>query len=210
MKRICLGLLMAVAAVTCSAQKTTNVVHLKNGDILRGTIVEMIPEQNTRIRTLEGSSVTFPTSQMELVTSEASPLASNGLKRGYVGMCEASMGACIDEEQTSLALTSVHGFQFNPHIFLGGGVMVDIPDSMFPVFAVARFLMNRRFAPMADIRIGYDISNNGIYCSPSLGVRMQVGKQRRFALTPAFTINSVSDGIDDGHYNVGLRLGFEW
>ena len=76
------------------------------------------------------------------------------------------------------------GYQFNPWLFVGGGVSVEqfVKDnSIFsaPAFAHVRTdLKFRRFTPFADVRIGYNFANyGGIYFSPSIGYRINWGRR---------------------------------
>lgn len=47
-----------------------DVVYLKNGSIIRGVIIEQIPEQSVKIRTADGSVFVYQMSEVEKITKE--------------------------------------------------------------------------------------------------------------------------------------------
>jgi len=72
MKKISLLLcLMCLCAFTIKAQQNyEDVVFLKNGSIIRGTIVEQIPNQSLKIKTKDGSVFVYNISEVEKMTKE--------------------------------------------------------------------------------------------------------------------------------------------
>lgn len=57
----------------CLAQKTQqDVVYLKNGGIMRGTIIEMIPEKSVKLQTSDGNVHVFEMGEIERITKEES------------------------------------------------------------------------------------------------------------------------------------------
>ena len=65
-----LGLL--VSAASCFGQSSTDdVVYLKNGSIIRGTIIEQVPNKSIKIQTQDGNVFVYEISQVEKITKEA-------------------------------------------------------------------------------------------------------------------------------------------
>ena len=63
----------APAAMT---QETKDVLYLKNGSIIKGTIVEMIPDSTIRIQTADGSLFVYSMREVEKVLKEEVPTIS--------------------------------------------------------------------------------------------------------------------------------------
>ena len=53
------------------------VLHLKNGSIIRGVIIEQIPNQQVKIKTRDGSVFVYPYSDIEKISKEEVKINSN-------------------------------------------------------------------------------------------------------------------------------------
>jgi TM2 domain-containing membrane protein YozV len=63
----------------CQEAEQQDVVYLKNGSIIRGVIIEQIPEESVKIRTADGSVFVYQMSEVERITKEA-PVAGQPTK----------------------------------------------------------------------------------------------------------------------------------
>ena len=71
MKRIFLGLLFFLTAtITCISQDYQDVVYLKNGNIIRGSIIELIPDDYLDIRTTNGRVRSIDMYDVERIVKE--------------------------------------------------------------------------------------------------------------------------------------------
>ena len=59
--------LMAVSTLTASATDLVDVVYLKNGSVIRGTLLEAAPEGNIRIETADGSLFVYRTDEVAYI-----------------------------------------------------------------------------------------------------------------------------------------------
>lgn len=89
--------------------------------------------------------------------------------------------------------STVHGYQFNPNIFLGAGFGMEFADNDFSI--VPLFLDLRTdlklgiFTPFADIRVGFNMSEgDGVYISPSLGYRFNWGRKAGINFALGYTL----------------------
>lgn len=75
-------------------------------------------------------------------------------------------------------LSTTHGYQINNHVFTGVGLLaaVTMGTGMLPIYADVRY-DNKwgKFTPYGDFRIGYDLINKGLYLSPTIGYRFNLG-----------------------------------
>lgn len=68
MKKIILLILALLTVATVDAQTLQDVVYLHNGSVIRGTLIEQVP--NVKIRTADGSLWVFKQEEIDKITSE--------------------------------------------------------------------------------------------------------------------------------------------
>ena len=75
MKRQSIILLVSlfVASLNVQAQKANETVYLKNGSVIKGTIVEQVPNESLKIRTADGSLFVYQMSEVTKITKEEVP-----------------------------------------------------------------------------------------------------------------------------------------
>ncbi|MDE5880091.1 MAG: hypothetical protein K2H60_00030 [Muribaculaceae bacterium] len=130
------------------------------------------------------------------------------LTRGYRGFVEVdgSFGKCDywnDEKWTYdkdnllfLGIATSHGYQFNPHFYLGAGLMLACAfptgDMTIPIFADARYDAHfGRFTPFIDIRGGLYFDGGSecdLYLSPTIGYSFLRSKKLNFNLGAGITL----------------------
>jgi hypothetical protein len=68
------ALIMATLATSLTAQVTQrDVLYLKNGSVIRGAVLEQIPDKTVKIQTSDGSIFVFQMSEVERITKEGVP-----------------------------------------------------------------------------------------------------------------------------------------
>ena len=193
MKKTIFSLLLAAAPIISSAKE---VVYLKNGSIIKGDIVEIIPNKTLTVETADGSTFVCNYDEIDKITREKAENNevletpkikdnSSPLKRGYSAQINSDCFA--SSHMFGPAITTVHGFRFNPKISigLGTGFRFDALDDDFaiPVFANVRYdILDRKISPFmaanSGIAIGIDKLNTGFYGSFDFGCRF-----KRFSLS---------------------------
>ena len=237
----CLGLLvwLCCIAVAVQAQNYQDVVYLKNGSIVRGVIVEQQPNVLLKVKTGDGSLFVFQMAEVEKMTKEEmagrryrnsdafvndSPYPYskkiNANMRGYRGFFE--VGSIINFGESGaggrggFSVNTSHGYRFNPHLFLGGGLAFDYhsTDETFciPVFVDFRTdFLDRNISPVFDVKIGYALGsttservNPGVYFNPSFGGRFMFNQRVSLTITVGYNMQQqVYEKEDYYHYNDG-------
>ena len=176
-----------------------DVVYLKNGSIIRGIIIEQIPNRSIKIQTADGNIFVYQMSEIEKLAIEQrqgsrsnstsnSPFhnTGTGLQSGYKGIVE--LGYQIgtgDYGMDRLKLDVINGYQINPYFSLGLGVGLryyfDADDAVIPIFADFRAnFIDNPISPYLSLGIGYsfDATNNfdglGFLLSPTIGVSFKI------------------------------------
>lgn len=157
-----------------------------------------------------------------LLSSLAAFPAGRDPQHGYRGFAEVECVIMPDlgflvgsggDSDVGLGLSTVHGYQFNPHLFVGGGIgfmlelssmdhKLDFPQLVYlPLFVDVRTdLRFRRFTPFADLRLGWNLVEKGFLSGAlTLGYRFNWG--RKVALNLALGVNLRGEryeGYDSG------------
>lgn len=98
MKKITLLISLLLISVVIYAQKNNlvDVVYLKNGSILRGIIIEQVPNESIKLQTADGNIFVYQTSEIEKITKEGTVKQSRNQfaygdnelqhRKGYIGL----------------------------------------------------------------------------------------------------------------------------
>ena len=70
MKKLLLSLFIVLAGGSAYAQRTQDVVHLHNGSIIRGEVIEHVPGADVKVRTADGSVFVYKSSEIEKIEKE--------------------------------------------------------------------------------------------------------------------------------------------
>lgn len=256
MKRILfvLAFLLAAAQGAFSQSEMQEVVYLKNGSIIKGIIVEEVPNKSLKIQTPDGSLFFCDLNDVEKITKEVpvrtsyrrtesldnqsmgnpgSQIKANGYKAfidfGYtVGTGDNAIGRA--------ELTTSHGYQFNPYLFIGGGAGVqyyhEAETFTLPVFADIRANFTQgAIVPFAGVKAGYTLNLTdelygiGAYLAPSVGVKFVLPDRKAINLSLGYTAQFVKvtydydygSGYHSSSYSstenlggVTIRLGIEF
>ena len=183
MKRFSIFLILLFACLSINAQKMQDVVYMKNGSVIRGLVMEQIPDSIIKIGTSDGSIFVFQTQDVVKITKEPSKKYwGNNVNiyrpKGYRWFLDLGGGV---GDGGFLELTSTHGYQFNPYLFVGGGAgaLTDTWAVLFPFYAnVHSNLLNNRISPFLDMRMGGALivdegAYGDFYFSFSAGVNYQ-------------------------------------
>jgi len=212
MRKLYFLLLLAAAQITTSAKE---VIYLKNGSIIKGDIVEIIPNKTLTVETADGSSFVCNYDDIDKITREktennevkATPEPKQGnklspLKRGYSG--DVSSGFFAGEVWGADILTT-HGFRFNPNLFIGLGTGVRFSDYAYtvsiPVFVDFRYdVLKYKISPFIAVKSGVSIDlehtiATGFYGAGDVGCRFG-----RFYVSTGFETARAGDECTSRNY----------
>ena len=223
MKKVLFLLLLLIGSVTISvAQSFQEVVYLKNGSVIRGLVIEQVPGVSLKIQTSDGSIFAYQMTEIEKITKESSN--KNGKnKKGYKGFIDFGYTFGVgDWGIDRLELSTSHGYQFNPYLYVGGGVAVNLFEGDIvglPIFAHVRAnVSNKHISPYIDLRIGYSPLEDvkGVYMAPSIGCKIKsfnvsMGYVMQKAEYSYFDSNSgYGFQSDENCGGLSLKIGFEF
>ena len=183
-----LSILFLSVCVTANAQYIER-VYLKNGSIIRGTVIEQTIGQSVKIQTGDGSVFVYPYDDVEKITKDVADRryprhAANPEPRvpidsptpRYEGGLAPAVSFGLNGFGTSVGISTTHGCLINPYLYVGAGLGFNYftagQDKSLPVFGDIRtYFLRGDLKPYLNIRAGYDALLRGAYFSPSAGVR---------------------------------------
>ena len=178
--------------VSAFSQINRETVYLKNGSVVKGTVVGIVPNQSVTMTNENGDASVYNLTDVEKITrdrisvvdNDASESVYTNHEKGYKFILSFDFMA---GEMSGLKWTTIHGVQLNNRIFLGLGVGLITSDDYdfhmsIPAFADFRFdFLENKITPFVEVRAGYDVAlegNSGFYGDFAFGCRF-----RRFSVS---------------------------
>ncbi len=193
-KSFALLLFALITSVSFGQSNYQDVVYLKNGSIIRGIIIEQVPDKSIKIETADRNVFVYQMDEIERLTKEpfqgrgSRPLkgSGSGLQEGYKGIVELGYEIGTgDFGMDRLKLNIINGYQINPYFSLGFGTGLryyfDAEAALIPIFADFRAnFMDNNVSPYLSLGVGYsfDATNSfegvGFLLNPAVGVSFRI------------------------------------
>lgn len=170
--------LLVVGYTTAEAQNNQETIYLKNGSIVKGIILKEEPNGQISMTTSEGNFFVFNKDEIDNVVYGANNSVRKhyslsqknqhrlSLYHTYRGFVDTGLAFDLSDSDGYFSCSTSHGYQFNPHLFLGGGFAInyyfDASEAVIPVFADFRYyITKRRITPYIGTKLDYSISKYG-------------------------------------------------
>jgi hypothetical protein len=155
-KTLILLTLLIVISFNLSAQRTKDVLYLKNGSIVYGKLVE-IKDGQYKMQTAEGSIFMFKTDEVDRFAKEA-PLYDGRKKSGFGFALEAGLlvGSQETEYQSPFSFNILAGVTADTkHVISFGSGVEFIGKPFVPLFLEYKYMVtDRKSAPFFFVRGG--------------------------------------------------------
>ena len=234
MKRIFLIFAILIGSLSIFAQSFQEVVYLKNGSIVRGVIIEQVPNESLKIQTADGSIFAYKMDEVLKISKEAKNRSTlkvneqgyrpNGY-RGFVDI-DGGFGAGSENGDVYIGFSTSHGYQTCPYFFIGAGLGVqyhfDLETVFMPIFGNIHInFLDNRVSPFLDIKGGYSpVDGKGGYIAPSIGVNYQITPKLGINFSFGYTLQRVKIdyyygwgyiGSDtESDHELGFKFGLEF
>ena len=182
---------LVVITFNLYAQDYDDVVYLKNGSVIRGVIIEQVPNESLKIQTKDGNLFVYKFSEVQKMTKEMpfsaqarnkyamsenkvyskSRTAQFNKPKGYFGLVELGFAPSVNRYETlRISATVINGYRVLPQFAIGVGVglqgYVDYGELTIPIFAHLRSdFLDKKVSPFVAFNIGYNLSALGGYYS---------------------------------------------
>ncbi len=225
MKRLFICLFVLLIGAAANFAMAQDVVYLKNGSVIKGSVVEIKPSESLKIKTADGSLFVYKMSEVDRIERDNNASSRNNgsgdsdvyLKRGFRGFVDfgGSLGFGDTKQNYQGSISFTGGYQINSMLFVGGGVAPTVNFNDFdqticvvPLYAAVRldFLKNK-VSPYINARAGYSINTDNpeysaAYFYGGVGVRL-----RKFNLGAGTDVYT-RDGNTSTY--ASFRFGFEF
>lgn len=160
-----------LSATTLMAQSTTETVHLKNGGLVRGTIIEQVPGQSLKIQTKDGNVFVYKMDEVERITKDAQPASDDKGHRGLDYNVELGYDIATKGGGGNLAAEVEIGKRFNKNFywgFIGSGAYIPTGDGdpLIPIYTHLKAYMplkSSKIEPFVGLKTGYVINTADDY-----------------------------------------------
>ena len=215
-----------LAALNSAAQKNyEDAVYLKNGSIIRGIIIEQIPNQSLKIKTKDGNIFVYKIEEVEKITHEEKKTSRRGKssfddadikKTGFITLIEISNSVGVDSSQTTgigksdiaAGIHAVIGYLLSPYFSAGAGIGFDKYNntSLTPVCLDLRaYFLKGALTPFiigdAGYAFGFDDNKGGFFINPAFGIRFFISSKAALNFSFGFRLQENVYHYDYfGHY----------
>ena len=225
MKKILLVCLVMLFGVTRGvfAQNLEEVVYLKNGSVIRGSIVEQIPNESVKIQTRDGNIFVYRIDEIQKIVKEqpVNSYRSAGyahqhracdIERGYFGVINFGYEIGVGGGDDRIKLDVVNGYRVLPEFSVGAGVgvkyYIDADVVTIPLYAHLRTdLLRTKVTPFIALNAGYNISTHsyvegGALVEPSVGVGLRLNNRKQLNVSFGYSLNCFKVQGYNFYYNV--------
>ncbi len=199
-KLITLILFTFISTLVFAQNNYQDVVYLKNGSVIRGIMIEQIPNETIKIETADRSIFVYKMDEIEKITKEEKKVEKSeektvakvnvqeptntegsGLQTGYRGIAEFGYQFGLgDYGLDRFKFNMINGGQVSPFFFIGGGVGLryyfDDDVALVPVFVHARAnVLDNKVSPYFALSIGYSFNATDDFSTGGLMVSPATG-----------------------------------
>jgi hypothetical protein len=165
MKNLALVFFIFISVSLFAQSGKHDVVYLKNGSIVKGSILVLDPEKFVKLKTRDHNIWVFEMKQIDSISRPVK--AKTPLKTGYFNLSELGIlaGNTSNAKRAPLTLMNVNMWRFENGISAGLGVGVHFfNETYLPVVADFRYHLRRSGpVPFASVQAGYSIPLGGTY-----------------------------------------------
>ena len=165
MKKLALFMGLLLSTGSMMAQSTVETVHLKNGGLIKGEIIEQVPGQSLKVKTKDGNIFVYQMDEVERITKEQ----VTETNKGHRGLdFNIDLGCNFPTKSGMKTVPSAElslGKRFSKSFYWGLGGGIYIPTSggnvQIPITTEAKMyfpLKNSKFTPFVSLKGGYVIN----------------------------------------------------
>ena len=223
MKRFLLVLSIALCAgMTAAAQHYQEVVYLKNGSVIKGTVLEQEAGGNIKIKTADGSIFVYRMDEVQKVVKEesgrkasasrsASAVPPGSQFRGWRFSPGLGITSSLGEHSMASGVVDLGvGKDVSEQLYFGGGAQIDIPFQSEAKVAASAFLENRIYFPSSSkvsfllrdrliLRPDFNHGNNVIGLSVMPGAMFPVTPSMDLMLSAGYQLGILLKGGQASH-----------
>ena len=186
MRRVLISLLFIFSLTfSVNAQQYRDVLHLKDGSVVRGYVKENIPDKWYKVELSDGTIAVYTPEEVNVVTKEIVPPAKFNNPSGYFCLVELQIPTLLFDAG-SLGVDVINGYRYSQYFAAGLGVGIEtylFSNFQVPVYAHLRSdFLSGNISPYIAVNVGYNLSTykpmGGFLFKPQIGLSFNLGKYR--------------------------------
>lgn len=230
-KALLIFALAIIVNLTFAQRNLEDVVYLKNGSIIRGVVVELLPTQTVKIETVDRNVFVFQMAEVEKIIKEprhgqTKVAVNNASETRFKGIVEFGYENKIGDfglDRVKLNLIGARQINSYTSIGLGAGIRHYTNDdvTLVPVFADFRgYFTNNNILPYVALQVGYSFcvtkfNEAGFLLEPSAGVSFALSGNKRMNLGVGYSMQKLEAYTSYESFNVNsgaisIHVGFEF
>ena len=152
--------LMSFTIPTRAQKSMEDVIYLKNGSKINGTIIQLIPDSMVRFKQADGSIWVFRMKEVEMIDKEVKNTYKANISeaKGYRFGIDAGIliGAGDNQNNAPLSIQMLHSYHLKPYFTVGLGTGLEFFHTpRVPLFAdVRHYFNNHYYAPFFFLQGG--------------------------------------------------------
>lgn len=228
MKTLLLTLFFALFTLTVYSQKNMDdVVYLKNGSRIQGTILQIIPDSVVQIKQMGGSMWIFPMKDVSMIAKEEKIRYKATIAEGKGFQLGAETGVLIGsgetQERAPFGVHFVGSYRIIPRMAAGMGIGLEfLKNTQLPVYLDSRYYINKKFyspylfmqagllVPL-DKEIYYDWNikykpKTGYMINPGVGVLFPMSEKTAVSIAFSYRFQEISFKQFNSYYTDYTRI----
>ncbi len=206
-----------------------DVVYLKNGAIIRGIIIEQVPNKTLEIKSNDNNYLIFNMNEVLKITKEnkfADPTEYK--KKGFLTINELGFGFGINtintyhgsvdiaKQNPIIGLRSINGYQLNEHFSFGLGIGFEAildgtkKGALMPLVIDTRInFWKGKFSPVLDLNGGYSVGfqySSGIAANPSIGMKLYLTNKIAYLFNIGYKVQQLNVKTKDEYGGTIIRI----
>ncbi len=181
-----------MSATIASAQQYCDVIHLYNGSVIKGVIIEQVPNATYKIETSDGSQFVYTSNEIAKITKESVRASKNSAVK-YQGELLTGFGAGLgDLPMDRIYLQTIQGVRISKYLYTGVGVGLsmimpytfsyNLPELFMPIYLnIKSYLpVGEKTSMFASLNVGGSfgltegvVGTRGIMVCPAVGVSIK-------------------------------------
>ncbi len=199
------------APVVDTKKVMEDVVYLKNGAVIRGIIIEQVPNKTVEIKSNDNNYLIFKMDEIQKITKENKLTdLTDYKKKGFLNINELGFGFGINTINTYhgsvdiakqypiIGLRTINGYQLNEYFSFGLGIGFESilngtkKGALMPLMLDARInFLKGKYAPTLNLNCGYSVgfqNSSGIAANPSIGLKIYLTKKIAYLFNMGYKV----------------------
>lgn len=208
MKRYILLLVLLITSISFAQKEYQDVVYLKSGNIIRGMIIEQVPNKSIKIETSGRNVFVYQMDEIEKITKEVQqnlvPAETNSefhTKR-YEIIEFAYQSAIGESGKDRIRVNIINSYQVTPNLSLGFGTglrsFYQGGEILVPLLGDLRVnFNNNNVSPFVSLAMGYsfDATNRfegaGPLVNPNIGINISISKKSKLIFGIGYEVQKI-------------------